>query len=72
MNLDIRLPIGIMFGLFGLLLTAFGLFSNPEIYEKSLGSNINLEWGVVLIIFGVIMLAVGWRGSRKTSGSPSA
>jgi multisubunit Na+/H+ antiporter MnhG subunit len=67
MNLDIRLPIGIMFGLFGILLTAFGLFSNPEIYEKSLGTNVNLGWGVVLIIFGAIMLAFGWRGSRKTS-----
>lgn len=65
MNLDIRLPIGLMFGLFGVLLTVFGLFSNPEIYEKSLGHNINLEWGVVLIVFGAIMLAFGWRGSRK-------
>lgn len=67
MNLDIRLPIGIMFGLFGVLLTAFGLFGNPEIYEKSLGLNINLEWGVVLIIFGAIMLAFGWRGSRRAA-----
>jgi multisubunit Na+/H+ antiporter MnhG subunit len=67
MNLDIRLPIGIMFGLFGILLTGFGLFSSPEIYEKSLGSNVNLWWGIVLIIFGAIMLAFGLRGARKAS-----
>jgi multisubunit Na+/H+ antiporter MnhG subunit len=65
MNLDIRLPIGLMFGVFGILLAGFGLFSNPEIYEKSLGSNINLWWGIVLIIFGATMLAFGLRGSRK-------
>jgi multisubunit Na+/H+ antiporter MnhG subunit len=66
MNLDIRLPIGIMFGSFGVLLTAFGLFSNPEIYEKSLGTNINLDWGVVLIVFGAIMFIYGRRGMRKS------
>jgi multisubunit Na+/H+ antiporter MnhG subunit len=67
MNLDIRLPIGILFALFGLLLVAFGLFSNPEIYERSLGINMNLEWGVVLTLFGAIMLALGWHGMRKRS-----
>ncbi len=67
MKLDIRLPIGILFSLFGLLLAGFGLFSNPQIYERSLGVNINLEWGAVLIVFGAIMLALGWRTSRKGS-----
>jgi multisubunit Na+/H+ antiporter MnhG subunit len=67
MNLDIRLPIGILFALFGILLSAFGLFSNPEIYERSLGINMNLEWGLVLIVFGGIMLALGWHGMRKSS-----
>lgn len=68
MNLDIRLPIGIMFSLFGILLAGFGLFSNPEIYTRSLGMNINLEWGVVLIVFGAIMLTFGWRSSRRNPG----
>ena len=72
MNLDIRLPIGIMFGMFGVLLAGFGLFSNPEIYERSLGTNINLEWGVVLIIFGAIMLTFGLRGSRKAAREKNA
>jgi multisubunit Na+/H+ antiporter MnhG subunit len=61
MNLDIRLPIGFMFGLFGVILTVYGLFSNPEIYERSLGINVNLEWGVALILFAAAMLVLGWR-----------
>jgi multisubunit Na+/H+ antiporter MnhG subunit len=72
MNLDIRLPIGIMFGMFGVLLAGFGFFSNPQIYERSLGTNINLEWGIVLIVFGAIMLAFGLRGSRKAARTGSA
>ena len=67
MQLDIRLPIGLMFGVFGVLLSGFGLFSNPQIYQRSLGDNINLEWGIVLIAFGAIMLWLGWRKHRKAA-----
>jgi hypothetical protein len=64
MGLDIRLPIGAMFTLFGLLLVVYGLFGDKAIYQRSLGININLEWGAVLLIFGLVMLALGRRGSR--------
>lgn len=56
MRLDVRVPIGLLFTIFGLILAAFGVFSNPALYERSLGININLEWGIVMFIFGVIML----------------
>lgn len=59
MGLDIRLPIGFLFAIFGVLLIAFGALSDPAIYQRSLGININLEWGVVMLVFGVIMLALG-------------
>ncbi len=66
MGLDIRTPIGLMFGLFGLLLTGYGLLTNgSDIYQRSLGLNVNLEWGVVLLVFGGVMLWLGWRGGRK-------
>jgi membrane protein DedA with SNARE-associated domain len=68
-QLDIRLPIGLMFAVFGILLTGYGLVSNPQIYQRSLGDNINLEWGIVLIAFGAIMLWLGWR-KRRTAGRP--
>ena len=42
MKLDVRFPIGLMFGLFGLLLVVYGLASNRAIYARSLGINVNL------------------------------
>jgi protein-S-isoprenylcysteine O-methyltransferase Ste14 len=61
MGLDIRLPIGMLFAIFGILLIVFGVFSNPSLYVQSLGININLRWGVVLLAFGVVMLYLGTR-----------
>ena len=63
MGLDIRLPIGAMFTLFGLLLTVYGLIGDKTIYQRSLGININRSWGIVLLIFGLVMLALGRRGT---------
>lgn len=64
MGLDLRIPIGLMFSLFGLLLSGFGLFSNKAIYKASLGININLGWGLIMLAFGVIMMLLGLKGSR--------
>ena len=44
MGLDIRLPMGIMFTLVGAILTIYGVISDPAIYERSLGHNVNLWW----------------------------
>lgn len=67
MGLDIRWPIGLMFSLIGVLLTLSGLVtgSDAEMYKKSLGININLIWGVVLLVFGAFMLWMAWRASAK-------
>ena len=66
MGLDIRTPIGLMFGIFGLLLTGYGLMTRgSEIYQRSLGYNINLEWGIVLLVFGAVMLWLGRKGGVK-------
>ena len=58
MGLDIRLPIGLMFTLIGLLLTVTGFVTNSdkEMYHRSLDININLWWGIVLLAFGLLML----------------
>jgi multisubunit Na+/H+ antiporter MnhG subunit len=64
MGLDIRWPIGLMFLTLGVLLGGFGLVSGPEVYVKSLGVDVNLIWGVVLAVFGLLMIALGRRGSR--------
>ena len=65
MGIDIRLPIGFVFALVGILLTAFGAASNRAIYQRSLGVNVNLYWGLVLLAFGLFMVMLGRRGMRK-------
>jgi len=65
MGLDIRLPIGLMFAIFGVLLVGFGLFSDKSVYERSLGININLVWGTILIGFSVILLWLGFRKGQR-------
>jgi hypothetical protein len=64
MNFDIRIPIGSMFAILGVLLIGYGLLSDAEIYRRSFGINVNLLWGAVLLLFGVVMLWLGRRGSR--------
>ncbi len=62
MGLDIRWPIGIMFSLIGALLVIEGLITGPS--AKSLDINVNLWWGLVLLVFGVLMLLGAARGKK--------
>ena len=66
MGLDIRWPIGLMFTLIGAMLVIFGLAtsSSPDTYKPSLGLNVNLYWGLLLLVFGIWMLVMAVRGSR--------
>jgi hypothetical protein len=67
MGLDIRWPIGLMFSLIGALLTGYGAMtgSDTDMYKRSLDININLYWGLVLLVFGLIMLILAWRGKNE-------
>jgi hypothetical protein len=73
MGLDLRWPIGLMFSLIGLLLTIYGGMtgSNADLYKGSLGININLRWGLVLLVFGAFMLFMAFRGGKKNPPPPS-
>jgi hypothetical protein len=53
-----------MFTILGLLLAGYGLVSDKAVYARSLGINVNLWWGLVLLTFGVAMLLLGSR--RRT------
>jgi uncharacterized membrane protein len=66
MKLDIKLPIGLLFAIFGIILVVYGIFTgtDSEMYAKSLGVNINLVTGIFMLIFGVFML-LGARKSKK-------
>jgi hypothetical protein len=64
MKLDIKIPIGLLFTIFGIILSIYGLVtgSDAAFYAKSLGFNINLYTGLFMLVFGVFMLIL----SRKT------
>jgi len=65
LGLDIRFPIGLLFTIAGSLLGIYGLASDPSIYARSLGININLWWGAVLLVFGLVMLLLARRARRS-------
>jgi hypothetical protein len=68
MGLDIRWPIGLMFTLIGILLALNGALVKSD-HAISLGININLIWGIVLLVFGVLML-LGAISGRKNPPAP--
>jgi hypothetical protein len=67
MGLDIRWPIGLMFSLVGVLMVGYGLatVSDAAMYKRSLDINVNLIWGLVLLVFGGLMTLFAWRDSKK-------
>ena len=69
MGLDLRLPIGIYFTLLGIMLGAYGLItgSDAEMYRRSLNLNINLNWGGVLLVFGLAMLIPALIDRKKNA-----
>ncbi len=64
MHIDIRVPLGLMVGIVGLLLVVFGLWGDGAIYERSLGINVNLWWGMTMSAFGGVIL---WLARRSSS-----
>ena len=67
MEIDLRIPMGMMFSMIGAVLLAFGLATrtHTEMYAKSFGINVDLWWGVVVLVLGLIMLNMGRRGQGQ-------
>lgn len=65
--IDIKLPIGLMFSILGLLITGYSFLtmSNPAMYQKSLGVNVNLWSGLFMLVFGGAMLLFWIIGRKK-------
>jgi hypothetical protein len=56
--LDIKIPIGLMFSIFGVILVVYGFITRNDaaLYEKSLSHNVNLWMGSLMVVFGGVML----------------
>jgi hypothetical protein len=69
--LDVRWPIGTLFAALGLLLTGYGLATagNTEQYARSLSVNVNLWWGLLMLLFGLVLLLAAWVGRRTLPGT---
>jgi hypothetical protein len=63
---DIRIPIGLMFSIFGIIITIFGVvtLSDTAMYQKSLGINVNIIMGILMLVFGLIMLYFARRKKK--------
>ncbi len=68
MGVDIKLPIGLIFTIFGIMLTVYGIFTgdNAAMYERSLDVNVNLWSGLLMLVFGLVMLFLSWLSYKKT------
>ena len=64
--LDIRVPVAVMFGTMGALLTGYGVFGDQSIYVRSLGININLVWGTVMLAVAACLLLIANRRRGRT------
>lgn len=69
MGIDLRYPIGLLFAIFGLLLVLYGLLGGTADYSRSLGINVNLWWGLIMLIFGGLMFFAAYRKSGKRGSS---
>ena len=63
---DIRIPIGLMFSVLGVLITIFGLVtkSDSSMYQRSLGINVNIIMGLVMLVFGLVMLFLSLKKKK--------
>ena len=64
MGLDIRIPLGLVFLIIGGIMGIFGICTNGDavMYQKSLGMNINLDWGGIMFAFERCGIAAGLIG----------
>lgn len=68
-KLDIRYPLGALFTVLGGVLAAYGYATrhDAELYIPSGDLNVNLGWGLVLLLLGVLLLAIARRAARRAT-----
>jgi hypothetical protein len=73
-GLDLRYPIGGLFVVLGLILAGYGLATADDtvMYARATAININLWWGLVMLVTGILFLLLARRGSRRDAAMRSA
>jgi hypothetical protein len=66
-GLDIRAPIGGLFTVLGGMLAGYGLFASGSggSSDLSSGPNVNLWWGLVMLVFGIVLLLMARRSLSR-------
>jgi hypothetical protein len=68
--LDLKLPIGWLLSAYGVLLGIYGLVTKKEMYAKSLGFNLNLVWGILMLAIGGAFLLTALLKKGKNGTPP--
>ena len=63
-RMSIALTIGATIGVIGLVILLYGLFGNAD-YSRSGGLNINLWWGLLMVVFGILMAGGNYLSARR-------
>jgi hypothetical protein len=61
--MDVRLPIGGLLTVVGAIIAGYGVATagDLQVYARSLAVNVNLWWGIVMLIFGLVLLGLARR-----------
>ena len=65
MGLDIRWPMGLLLLLLGAILVVYGIVSDPALYQRTAGINVNLWWGAALALVGGVMVLLARRAAAR-------
>jgi uncharacterized membrane protein HdeD (DUF308 family) len=63
---DLKIPLGSLLSFYGIVLILYGIFSPTETYNRSLHIDINLVWGILVLIVGCLFLSAAYFGRRRT------
>jgi hypothetical protein len=62
---DLRIPVGTLFTAIGVVLAGYGLAAPHQTGSVQLGVNVNLLWGVLMLLFGAVFVVTGILANRR-------
>lgn len=64
-SLDLTLPLGGLLGFYGIVLIIYGLLGGSKMAARAAGINVNLLWGIVILVLGVSFFLWSLRNRRR-------